>query len=413
MSELSRNGGSPVARPSAVELPECGFIREYVECFEPTTEAPREYHVAMALALLSMAVGRSAWVELAGRLHLNLYLLILGPSTEVRKSTALRYGVRTLRRAVELRPDVFESDWILPSGTVSPEALIERLSESERGLLILDEFGRLLAGARHKPYMADLKEVITEVYGGWTPGRLTRGNKIDGGPCFLTLAAATTRSRFEEEVTAEDVASGFLGRFLIVYAHGTDKLLPFPPSPDEKLVAGVVESLARVAERAKGEITFSEPARAAITEWYEGHRRGLAAQEDAELALPIFFRLDGTVRKLAALMELADDPRSNLVVSERSALDAIAYADFVLSQIRRRLLDGVLGELARKLRRLREVIEAQSGIRKAALMKTTNLPDPEFSRLTELLSAEGEVEIRTGLGQNKRGIGYWPGNHNE
>lgn len=392
-----------MAEGTAVTLPEQGFIRDYVECFEPTTEAPRQYHVATALAVLSMAIGREAWIELAGRLHLNLYVLILGPSTQTRKSTAMRFGEVTLRRAAKLHPGSFEESWLLPSGTLSGEAVIERLDRENRAMLRLDEFGRLLAGAKAKSYMADLKEVFTEVYGCWSPGRLTREKSTQAGPCFLTITAVTTRSRFEEEITAEDVASGFLGRFLLIYAHAADKVLAFPPAPDPERVTGLVNRLARIAKDVKGEITFAPAARDAIAEWYESRRAALASGEDAELALPIFFRLDAIVRKLAALMEASAHPRPDLVVREQAARDAIAYADFTLKQIRDRLLDGVLGELARKMRRLEDAIHTTPGITKSKLQKVTNIQEPEFTRLATLLADEGEIKILNGQGRNKKG----------
>lgn len=391
-----------------VALPEIGFIREYVECFEPVTEAPRQYHVAAALSLLSMAIGRDAHIELAGRMFLNLYILILGPSTQTRKSTSMRFAETTLARAAKLHPSLFDKTWTLPSGTLTSEAMVSRLSEQERALLKIDEFGRLLAGATNKSYMVDSKELITEVYGCWNPGRLTRGEMIEAGPCYLTILAATTRSRFEEEITADDVSSGFIGRFLIVYAHGTDKVLPFPPAPDEERVTSVVNRLATVAERVKGEITFSPEARQVVGDWYIENRRKLGASEDADMALPIFFRMDGIVRKLSALMEASTDPRPNMVIRESSAREAVAYADFLLDQQRSRLLDGVLGELALKLRKIKEAVNSTPGIRKSALMKKVNVNEPEFTKLTRLLVDEDELEIRAGQGRNKRGMAFFP-----
>lgn len=391
-----------------VNLPEQGFIRDYVECFEPATEAPRQYHVAMALSLLAMAVGPKVWIQLAGQMKLNLYVLILGPSTEVRKSTAINFGENLLRSAADKHPELFKAEWLPPSGTVSAEALVRRLAATERALLVFDEYGRLLSGSKTKSYMADVKELLTEVFRCWSPGRLTQAAPIEAGPCFPCLIAATTRSRFEEEITAEDVASGFLGRHLIVYAQSTDKVLPWPPAPEESKRDDLIEQLAEVARSVKGEITFSDAAKAAISEWYCTRRSGLAGEEDAELALPVFFRLDGTVRKLAALFEIASNPRAPVVISDQSARQAIAYADFVLGEIRRRLLDGVLGELATKLRKLHDAIERKPGITKSALMKVTNLAPEECTTLTELLFAEGQIRIERNVGRNRMGVAFWP-----
>ena len=404
MTDPSANG-RPTG-PRVVDLPERGFVRKYVECFEPTTEAPRQYHVAVAVSLLSLAVGRDAWIELAGSLHLNLYILILGPTTEVRKSTAIGAGKRVLREGAEQFPDALDAAWLLPSGTVSSEALIERLAKTDRALMEFDEFAALLAAAKSKRYAADLKERLTEVYNCWTPGRLARDVTIPPGPCYLNLIAATTRARFESEIEVDDISSGFLGRFLIVYAAANDRVLAWPPAPDPSAMHLIQMLLAEVAEKVRGEITFEDGAKAAITDWYEQKRRSLREADDAAHALPIFFRLDSTVRKLAALFEIAERPSAQIVVSERATRDAIAYADFILGEIRDGLLDGALGDTAQKMRRIVTVVKATPGITKSGLMKKTNMEDPEFTRFTELLEDEGQIEIKRRQGQSKKGRAY-------
>jgi len=91
----------------------------------------------------------------------------------------------------------------------------------------------------------------------------------------------------------------------------------------------------------------------------------------------------------------------------RSARDAIVYVEYVFIQIRHRLLDGVLGELARNLRRICNAIGNQPGIFTSELMKKTDIRDPEFSALTKLLETEDKIHIERGLGRNGRAIGYW------
>lgn len=194
-------------KPVPLPSPARGFIPQYVATYEPATEAPPAYHHALSLVLVSLAIGQDAWISLGGRLYLNLYVLLLGASTQDRKSTARRFAHNFWRKASEAHPDLFPDNAFLPTGSTSSEGLLDALGQVDvdRALLSWDEFGSLLR--RHAPsYVERLKELMTELYGGWTPGRLTKGSKpIKSHKTYVCAIGITTRTRFEEEITAGDV----------------------------------------------------------------------------------------------------------------------------------------------------------------------------------------------------------------
>jgi hypothetical protein len=221
--------GEWASPPAEARIPMDGFVRDYAGLFEPVTEAPMEFHLGGALACLSLAVGRDAWFEVAGKVNLNIYILLLGESTIARKSTSLRLANMLLRVAAKEHPR-FASTWSLPTGTMSEEALIEHLAGNDRTLMMWDEFGSLLASTKAKTYAAGLREKLTEVHSCWQPGSATRSNPIEAGPCYPVVLAATTQSRFDEEMAAGDVESGFLGRFLQIHAGPAEKVLTLAES---------------------------------------------------------------------------------------------------------------------------------------------------------------------------------------
>src|SRR5690606_611404 len=72
--------------PNTGHRPREGLLARYLDVFGPTTDAPYQYHVFSAFALMASLLGRRVWVrDGAGKLYPNLFVLLLGPSSLYRK----------------------------------------------------------------------------------------------------------------------------------------------------------------------------------------------------------------------------------------------------------------------------------------------------------------------------------------
>src|SRR5690606_28183816 len=91
--------------PNTGHRPREGLLARYLDVFGPTTDAPYQYHVFSAFALMASLLGRRVWVrDGAGKLYPNLFVLLLGPSSLYRKSTCIGIA-QDSARSVEGPPD--------------------------------------------------------------------------------------------------------------------------------------------------------------------------------------------------------------------------------------------------------------------------------------------------------------------
>lgn len=83
-----------------------GTLRLCEEYHLPCTDAPREHNIACGLAVHAALVGHQVWIPFGGqRLGLNLWALVLGPSSDFRKSTTVNQARRTIRALYDGAPE--------------------------------------------------------------------------------------------------------------------------------------------------------------------------------------------------------------------------------------------------------------------------------------------------------------------
>ena len=199
------------------------FVSEYVAWATQKTDANPEYHTAAAFTLLStvFADHGNAPVPFSTKgLPLNLWFMILGPTTVSRKTTALHLLLDMLD---ELQDDEGVYKYSLGAdftGEGLTAALLDR--ENRSALVHKDEFHGLLAEMEQKSYQSGLKETLTALYDGRVSGKLrstgTAAMKKPVRAAFVLWAMGTTRN-VSEAMNIEDFQSGFLARFLYVVGH--------------------------------------------------------------------------------------------------------------------------------------------------------------------------------------------------
>ena len=203
------------------------FVDDYASYAAKRTDAPREFPEALALAVLSVVVGRRAVLRLStGNVYPSIWILILADSTLYRKSTAMDFG----QELVEL----VDGDLLAPND-FTPQRFVAILAEHDGRPLLFkrDEFSGFYDGLNRLDYMAGLKEVLCDVYDGRPFKREKMKPKKSTGEAakdeewrydirqpFLSLAVATTEERFFEIARVNDVHSGFLPRFAFVLPPG-------------------------------------------------------------------------------------------------------------------------------------------------------------------------------------------------
>ena len=243
------------------------FITRYQNLLSAITDAPDEFLKAVALCLLSTAVGRK-WIfssipeksifsensKNTGKL-LNLWFILIGKSRVSRKTSGV------ISPAIDVAKEVFGEERLL-SEAFTPEFLISKMAQAStpvdgfletRCLWISDEiswFFQLLK--KRDSYMTSTDAFLSKMYDGksYSRGTIGRNNEQIQNPYFTCLLCSTTYlpTLFDKL----HLMLGFLNRFIFVIGtRGERKRLRTDPlTEDEKSeVKHIVDFLSTLDNR--------------------------------------------------------------------------------------------------------------------------------------------------------------------
>lgn len=199
-----------------------GVLADFVDWAQATAIKPqRQFDVQAALAFASVVMGRR-WVTDYRNMS-SLYFLNVGKTGSGKEHA--KTALETALEACDL------SKLIGPSGYTSAGGVLSSLRDRPCHVAIIDEFGLMLTSsqARGNHNKRDALGAIMEAFGrqmgtirntGFSTVAMTEAQKkqleIAIKHPSLTLLGMTTPATFYEAISAADIASGFLNRFLIV-----------------------------------------------------------------------------------------------------------------------------------------------------------------------------------------------------
>ncbi len=188
----------------------------YTRAAAAVTDAPPDYHRAIALVILATVIGPFHALEpITGSprgLRANLFMVLLGPSSRYRKSTALNIGKQVIA--------AIDRGAMLP-GDFSPQALVARLSPRDgRGaVLVLPELMGLMKQTRSQMgFHANTQELLMELHDGdpQAMARRGKGASVQVDDPHLSFLAATTPTAFGLFGRSADLDIGLFARMQIV-----------------------------------------------------------------------------------------------------------------------------------------------------------------------------------------------------
>jgi len=373
-----------------------GTLRLYEDYHLPTTDAPREYNICCGLAVHAALIGNNLYFPFGGQaLRLNLWSLILGPSSDFRKSTTISQGRRTIRRLYDGQVDAAP---LLPD-EFSREALLKRLSDHPQGLLTYSEFSGALA-AFGRDYMSGTKETLSDLYDGPPTYERTIGAQTFTirDACVSILAASQTEW-FLEKLKSGDVRGGFLARFTFWPAFTKKYTLALPPEPDVRLGSQLIAGLNEIRQ-VKGAIELPGDVRSAYARWLTGHEKELRGIERVADLSPFWCRLSVTTLKLAAILQVSHD-RSRVV--SRDSLDrAIALTEYLKAALRHLFAEEfAFSKPMQDRQRVLRYVRDHVGCKRRDLLRNCNVLIKELWPILGSLKEEGRV---TEAGDET----YWP-----
>lgn len=183
------------------------------------------YYEANAWSILSNTLGKNGVLYTTrGKLFLNIWVLILGPSASGKGLAKAEWQTTISNSGMDFAD-------VSLGGNASPEALQAKLldRDDEVSLFWTDEASRFFKDVHaNGSYTRGLRELVTDVYDGKVYPMLRRGqeesetlNKAADQVVF-NMWLNGTWDGITREIDETDFASGFMGRFIYAVGHDID-----------------------------------------------------------------------------------------------------------------------------------------------------------------------------------------------
>jgi len=206
------------------------FYREYARAYENATDTPLEYLITALLPSLGAAISTKRWIQWGQkRIYANFWIMLVGQSTVMRKSTALDIGTYMPKQLDAEHPD---RHFLLPNDG-SLAGFLEVLMVEKNGILVHSEIATLLENMA-KGCNLNAKSLFTSFFD--VPAIHKIRHKEAGEECIrepmFGIAAGTTLPWLKSKINKNDMESGFLARFLYCYRDIKDRSIAIPRPPD-------------------------------------------------------------------------------------------------------------------------------------------------------------------------------------
>jgi hypothetical protein len=222
----------PVAAPVFPEKAWYGLSKEYLALVGPRTEASPNYHLAAFLTAVGASLGRRVYLERSGRLHPNLFVVLVGRSGGGRKGTAVGFGTQL---AYGIDPKLG-----FVNGLDSREGFLEHLGEigkkqshgSMSAIVHLSELRSLIEKTQVQG-QGGIVPLLCDAYD--APDELaihTRKNPISISKPVVSMLAATT-TMWMEGLTDKDLHGGLGNRICWIFGQPGSPIA-HPPALDGK-----------------------------------------------------------------------------------------------------------------------------------------------------------------------------------
>lgn len=358
------------------------FIKEYQDYGCKLTDADPIFHLAVSLALIAAAVGNRIWFWFGDKkLFLNLFLLLLGDSSQTRKTTCLNIGKSILHHT---KPDAI----FINEG--SYEKILALLSKFPAGIFFYNEFMSLISMIS-RDYNIALKSFFTDIFDGCDIYRRQTmgGSDVEIENPAVSIAAASTIEWFQSRLPEDDYRGGFIVRFLTVQGRRKGPLIPLPPPVDQDQKGMLIKELKRLAS-ITGVAKLSDEARQLHDAWYINHSNNMGAFKFAAF----FSRLQGYLIKISIIFELASS--HSLVVSGDAMREAVSFIDQVALDLRRLQNDDlVFSKGQRHIKIVKQYLDGRGRVPRSKLLTSTRLSARELNEAILTLIESEQVVVHS------------------
>lgn len=394
--------------------------------YDSISQAPVEYLLTGALTSLSGAIGKNVYFKISDSMliHLNVWAVIIGKSTVMRKTTAINQCKEDLQRIetkayneYKVRYDSYLREvetastkeqkaqikrpirnYLLLPQDSTIESLAEILSNSNRGLLTHSEFGSFLLQL-NRGYSADAKQFLTTLYDvpdSYEVSRVTKENTLLERP-YISILGASTIDWIKENSSETDLRSGFFARFLYSIRNIPDKeFIPLlrlreltKRSENYINTREIYERILSINEKIELEIT-KEAADFHIKYDLKSYKELLESNNENELSFKA--RLLIYSLKFAGIIALTEN---KTVVELKEMQDAILITDYYKKNVERLLnSELVSNEFTVKENKIIEIIKRNDNkVNRSTLMNYSKVKAKDLDEIIENLLQKELIEV--------------------
>jgi hypothetical protein len=375
------------------------WVSDFTSTLAAHLETPDEMLKAVGLFTAGAALAGRVVMYSPEELSTNLYLLLSGPPGKVKKTTAIKQGLKILNRILPKEEFTDQNSSI--------EALIKSISTTaeqrgiRHGVLFYDEF----SGLMHQTKREHSSGIMTMLLERWQAGAVpyTASRRKDSGvdrdsvpsDYIFSLASSTTPDGLVKAMSSDDVTNGFASRVMLIEARTRTRRFAHSRRVSEDWIAYMGNRLAIAREifEQKTEFTLSDGAIERITTIYDDFDR-MASRHPNEEFHKVVGRMDGYVKKLALLEAALSHPGFPVIDAE----DVDEVIPIVMKSMNswEKTLDDVSGSgnaWARLLSRIKAVLRRLGSATPAELARATSARSGDLGEAIETLVLQGCAEI--------------------
>ncbi len=386
------------------------WLTQYVNIMSGATDAPKIFHVLVGLGILAGACGNRVWFDdVAGKRFLNLYICLLSPAGDGRKSTCVKPAEKIFQD-----PKRWGDKHMMLANDFSKEAQAQELADNPERLIISSEF-KATFDTFNRDYNRGAISRLVSLYDS-DPLVIARAGEEPKttSDISLSIIAASTSEWFLKSLNPGQYEAGLWGRFLLCYAKRTEfKEQPASVADEIDDMGLLAADIGRLFKDERADFSQVTKEQSAFAQEAQKIQESLGEDPKGQLLIGGVARMSTYANKIAVLNAISE--RKEPVPSPEDYQRAANLVRY-LYQCQKYVVDNELAfsPIEQKRNLLKKVIYSEPGITKSNLTrKSQELNSRERGQLlAELQEAKFIKETET-PGSTKPIHQFWPYSHSE
>ncbi len=307
-----------------------GWFNDYRNLMKNTTAAPDQFHLGSALVLASAMTNRRVVHSYNSEaLYTNIFVALIG-------RTGTTYKDTSMKRALEQFPyncppnRVVKPEFQFLRDISSQQGLIKNLSEKTNAVLKMSELTTMLRNAKRKGTETIIDALITAWDGGVLENN-SKGDPASADSYQLNVIAATQPGRLANEMTSEEIESGFANRWIYIFGSGKPPIAITDELDRDEAGRLNLELYDRIGSYNRGTVLkLSNRSKELWVDWFEKDQASIRDDGDEDRA-DMRARHANLIRKIALIYAISDGAPE---IDDRHMQPAIEFISWMWGEVK-------------------------------------------------------------------------------